>query len=542
MPGLVGIIDALPVAVAGDRLMRMLEPLRHSREYQSGTYVSAADHAHLAWTCHASSFASRFPLHSHSGDITLLIAGEVLADASQSRGSIDAAEILRAYEQSGAGFLKALNGWFSGIVIDRRLGTSYVFTDRYGMERVFYRRAEDGFYFASEAKALLRLFPECREFEPIAIAEFLSTGCTLGEQSLYKGLKILPGASLLTFSRGQLIRSERYFDPTDWEAKPKLGDAEFTQVFVERFRHVVSNYSSGGIGVSLTGGLDSRMVMSALPAKAGRVSSYTFGSKYRETFDVKVSRQVAKATDTPYQVLELGSEYVSKLPAYLERAVRIADGYMGLGGAAELYSNERARAIAPIRLTGNYGGELLRGVRAFKCQPQLAGGLERDLAPLVSNAKMQFDSMARLPRPTFAAFYQAPQQDFGRTAIERSQITPRTPFLSNEIVALAYLAPDDGSGFKLAEAVIAAGRADLLNIPSRSWLSRQRWGRNPKRPASSQANVVQGRVLGQPRHAEVARHKETLACSPAPRRTTLGVAQVRSLPGLDSWHSEAVHQ
>ncbi len=86
--------------------------------------------------------------------------------------------------------------------------------------------------------------------------------------------------------------------------------------------------------------------------------------------------------------------------------------------------------------------------------------------PLVTAAKMKFDSMASLRRPTYAAFFQAPHQDFGRTAIERSQIIPRTPFLSNEIVALAHSAPEGGSGFKLAEAVIAAGRSELLSIPT----------------------------------------------------------------------------
>jgi len=32
----------------------------------------------------------------------------------------------------------------------------------------------------------------------------------------------------------------------------------------------------------------------------------------------------------------------------------------------DLFVNEKARQIAPTRMTGNYGGEVLRRVRAFK--------------------------------------------------------------------------------------------------------------------------------------------------------------------------------
>ena len=43
----------------------------------------------------------------------------------------------------------------------------------------------------------------------------------------------------------------------------------------------------------------------------------------------------------------------------------LTDGCSGVD-CRRLYVNERARKIARWRMTGNYGGEVLRRVRAFK--------------------------------------------------------------------------------------------------------------------------------------------------------------------------------
>jgi asparagine synthase (glutamine-hydrolysing) len=108
------------------------------------------------------------------------------------------------------------------------------------------------------------------------------------------------------------------------------------------------------------------MIMACLDAAPGDVPCYTFGSMYRETLDVSIGRQVAAHCRQPHAVLELGRDFLRGFATTLDQAVLISDGYLGVSGAAELHVNRAARTIAPVRMTGNWGGELLRGVRAFK--------------------------------------------------------------------------------------------------------------------------------------------------------------------------------
>ena len=86
---------------------------------------------------------------------------------------------------------------------------------------------------------------------------------------------------------------------------------------------------------------------------------------YRDSQDVLVARKVAQACGQQHEVISVGEEFLEQFPQYAERTVFLTDGCVGVNHAPDLYVNERAAKIAPVRMTGNYGGEVLRRIRAF---------------------------------------------------------------------------------------------------------------------------------------------------------------------------------
>ncbi len=55
-----------------------------------------------------------------------------------------------------------------------------LFNDRYGVERIYWHETNDAFYFASEAKALLRsLAGSKRNLIREGVAQFVAFGCTV---------------------------------------------------------------------------------------------------------------------------------------------------------------------------------------------------------------------------------------------------------------------------------------------------------------------------------------------------------------------------
>ena len=115
-------------------------------------------------------------------------------------------------------FVEKLNGLFSGLLIDKRQGKAFLFNDRYGVERVYWHETKDGIFFASEAKALLRVLPELRAFDKEGVAQFLTFGCTLGERTLFRGVHLLPEGSVWSFENGK-CQKRKYFSPETWESQ-----------------------------------------------------------------------------------------------------------------------------------------------------------------------------------------------------------------------------------------------------------------------------------------------------------------------------------
>src|SRR5438105_14165936 len=117
---------------------------------------------------------------------------------------------------------------------------------------------------------------------------------------------------------------------------------------------------------------------------------YSFGGAFRESQDVVIARQVARVCRQNHQVIPVGQEFLSRFPHYAERSVYLSDGNAAVNHSADLYVNERAREIAPVRMTGNYGGEVLRRVRAFKPTDPLPGLFSAEFVESVRQAEWRY--------------------------------------------------------------------------------------------------------------------------------------------------------
>ena len=140
---------------------------------------------------------------------------------------------------------------------------------------------------------------------------------------------------------------------------------------------------------------------------------------------------------------------------------------MDVTGAVELYVNKLARDIAPVRLTGNYGSEIVRRNVAFKPGPPEKGLFESDLERQIENAAHVYEAEARGHPLSFIAFGQVPWHHYSRLSIELSQLTVRSPYLDNELVALIYRAPAELAVSKMPSLrLIAEGNPALGRIPT----------------------------------------------------------------------------
>ncbi len=458
-------------------LARMVETIRHESFHATGTWTDESLGVYVGWSARRNSFADGMPLRNERGDSVLVFSGEEYPEPGTVRGLTERGH---EFDSTGSSYLvhvseedpsfpASLNGRFHGLLMDRRSGTTTLFNDRYGMHRICYHEAKDAFFFAAEAKAILAVRPELRRLDLKGFGEFISCGCVLENRTLFRGVHVLPGAARWIFQNGSIQRKASYFNPSEWENQASLEPEAYYEHLREVFSRNLPRYFAGPepIGMSLTGGLDSRMIMAWQKSLPGSLRSYSFGGMFRDCEDVRVARRVARVCKQPHEVIHAGRDFLARFPRYAERSVYLTDGCADVSLCPDLYLYERAREIAPVRMTGNFGGEVLRRVKAFKPTAPLPGLFHPALLAPVREAKATYGRALESNPLSFAVFRQGPWHFNGVLSLEQTQLSPRTPYMDNDLVRAVYRSPaSTATGNDVSLRLIEDGDARLRRIPT----------------------------------------------------------------------------
>jgi asparagine synthase (glutamine-hydrolysing) len=454
----------------------MVEKVNHESFYKTGTWIDETSGVYVGWTAREKSFSDGMPIRNEKEEIVLVFSGEEYPEPGlkhrlqangHTLGCGEASYLVHLYEDDDK-FLSQLNGRFHGLLTDRRRGATTLFNDRYGMHRIYWYEGKEAFYFAAEAKAILAVRPELRVIEPRSLGQFVACGCVLENKTLFRNIELLPPAASWSFRNGVLERKTYYFQPQEWENLPPLETESYYKELRDIFARSLPRYFNGrdAVGMSLTGGLDTRMIMAWHKTEPQTLPCYTFGGMYRDCQDVVKARQIAKVCDQSHQVIITGKEFLANFPRYAERSIYLTDGCVDLSRSPDLYVSEKARAIAPVKVVGTYGSEILRQAIMFKPASPRAGLFDPEFVTEIQQTRQVYNALRREHPVTFAAFRQSPWQHYGVLALEQTQLSVRAPFLDNDFVRTVFRAPASAIENDIRLRLIGEGNPALGQILS----------------------------------------------------------------------------
>ena len=171
----------------------------------------------------------------------------------------DTEVILFAYRKWGTDCVSRFRGMFAFALWDEAGQTLFCARDRFGIKPFYYTTVGDVFYFASEPKALLPFLPGIAT-DSDALAEYVTFQYTLGEATLFKGVRqLLPGHSLVV--RNGDVRASRYWDvhyEIDFEHTPSYFGRRLRELLEDSISfHLRSDVP---VGSYVSGGLDSSLM------------------------------------------------------------------------------------------------------------------------------------------------------------------------------------------------------------------------------------------------------------------------------------------
>lgn len=210
------------------------------------------------------------------------------------------------------------NGVFS--VIIRRGKESFVATDIIRSFPIFYARIQGHWFISDDAYRLAEL-SRINELNPMAKNEFLATGFVIGDETLLNGIRQVQAGEIIHFKEDDL-NAKFYYSYRTHEAKeheyPILKE-EGEKVFGESFERFVASLNGKTVVVPLSGGYDSRLIVSMLKHfQYENVICFTYGR--RDNPEIELSNKVAEKLNYKWIYVEYTDELIQAYtsdPAFL---------------------------------------------------------------------------------------------------------------------------------------------------------------------------------------------------------------------------------
>jgi len=391
----------------------MLQTIEHRGRDDEGVWTSDAidDGGRRACLGHRrlaiidTSRAGHQPMISADGRYVITFGGEIynyreLREQLVSKGhafrtKTDTEVLLTAFAEWGPECLPRLNGMFHFAVWDNQERTLTLARDHVGIKPLYYAyvpgtvEGRGSFIFSSEVKAILASGLVEPALDPAGLNQFLTFLWVPDPNTLFRGIKTLPPAHVLTL-HDDAIKLNEWWDVSFNHIEEGRSEAWWQEQVLGTLDRVVQMEMVADVplGSFLSGGIDSSSIVAMMKRHSNgrRVSSYTVGIESEDLRydiipdDVEWARRVNAHLDTDYHEIMLQpavSELLPKLVYHMdEPAIDMA--------IPSYLVSSAARETLRVMLSGMGGDEVF-------------AGYPRQLAMKIAGALDPVPSMVRQP-------------------------------------------------------------------------------------------------------------------------------------------------
>jgi len=196
------------------------------------------------------------------------------------RTSCDTEVIVNGYKEWGDDVLNQLNGMFGLAIWDEKKQRLLLARDRMGIKPIYYTVHSERIVFSSEIKpVLLSLDSHKPVIDPIGIYLFLRYRFTPSPLTVYEGIRKLAAGTCLIVRKGRKPRVKRWwnFQPSPFDPMPsvKKAEEELSDLYQQAIeRQLISDVP---LGLFLSGGMDSALLLALMKEKSKTWKTYTVG-------------------------------------------------------------------------------------------------------------------------------------------------------------------------------------------------------------------------------------------------------------------------
>ena len=291
------------------------------------------------------------------------LRAELQSKGHQFTTNSDTEVIIHGYKEWGTNVFNHLNGMFGLAIWDVLNQRLVVARDAMGIKLVYYKIDDGQLTFGSEIRAVLAAEDSEPDVDPVALKLFLQVRYTPSPLTILQGIRKLAPGTMLVAEKGQ-YREERWynFTPTPF-SRPKK-EKEAAHELLELYKGAVGRHllSDVPVGILLSGGLDSGLLLALMNEHGSSWPAYTigYGKSFAddELFDAAETASLLGARHVTV-MLDRG-EFERSLPGIVE----CLEEPVAASSIVPMYFvSQRARQDVKVALIGQGPDELFGGYK-----------------------------------------------------------------------------------------------------------------------------------------------------------------------------------
>jgi hypothetical protein len=263
----------------------------------------------------------------------------------------------------GTDFIDTITGWYNIFFLDTKSDKKLLINDRLGYLPLFVYESPEVFVFSSKIESILAsgIMPVI-EFDVTSIVEHLFFNYIISDNTFIKQIKTLEPASLIQFNSEDLDKKEIYWNFKELYSEKPINKEESIDLLDTGLKLALRklNLKKGNsANLSLTGGWDSRVVLSYLMSDKKQLHLYSFGAK--NSTDITIPQYITSEEDILYTPFLLDKRYLENdFLAKAKKTILYSNGCRHYKRAHYIHAIEQISDYSDTIVSGIYGDEVLK--------------------------------------------------------------------------------------------------------------------------------------------------------------------------------------
>ncbi len=291
------------------------------------------------------------------------LRAELQSKGHQFRTSSDTEVIIHGYKEWGTDVFNHLNGMFGLAIWDVHNVRLVVARDAMGIKMIYYKINNGRLTFGSEMRSVVSADQAEPAVDPVALNLFLRFRYTPSPLTILDGIRKLAPGTMLVVENGE-YREKRWYNYKRIPFLESKSEEQAREELLQLYRDAVQRHllSDVPVGILLSGGLDSGLLLALMNEQGGPWPAYTIGyGKGFQDDELADAAETAAVLGARHVTVKLDREEFEKsLPSIVE----CLEEPIAASSIVPMYFvAQRARQDVKVALIGQGPDELFGGYK-----------------------------------------------------------------------------------------------------------------------------------------------------------------------------------